>query len=170
MTSSEVRKLATGDSARKKRILSSTKKLRECLASIFYAIAAGQVPPTGKLRTLSVLAREERKTEHLEWRDSRLTWRSSRDRTNRSGHAVPKTGLGCSGPADLRGNRQAERLFKPGMSLVISGRKQEQRATVVRHEALWQPNQGKTLPRQAACQGCTLSEGEWAGTVPALLG
>ncbi len=82
MTSSEVRKLATVDPARKKRILFSTKKLRECLASILYAIAGGQAPPTGKLRTLSALARAERETERLQWCNSRLQWRSSRDRTN----------------------------------------------------------------------------------------
>lgn len=49
----------------------------------------------------------------------------------RTGHAIPKTGVGGSGPADLRGDQQAKRLFQSGMSLVILGRKQEQGATVV---------------------------------------
>jgi len=76
----------------------------------------------------------------------------SRQRSDeRSGHATPKAGVGCFGPADLRGDQQAERLFKSRMSLVVSGRQQEPGATVVRHEALWQPNQGETLSRQAAC-------------------
>lgn len=42
------------------------------------------------------------------------------------------------------------------MSLVVPGRKQKQRTTMVRHEALWQPNQGKTLSRPTACQDCSL--------------
>jgi predicted RNA-binding Zn ribbon-like protein len=82
MTPSEVRKIATGDSARKKRILSSTKKLRECLASIFYAIAGGQAPPIDSVRTLSAFTRTVRETEHLEWYDSRLQWKADRNRTN----------------------------------------------------------------------------------------
>jgi predicted RNA-binding Zn ribbon-like protein len=81
MTRSEVR-LATGDPARKKRILFSTKKLRECLASILYAIADGQVPATDGVRTLSAFARTVRRSEELEWCDSRLRWKANRDRTN----------------------------------------------------------------------------------------
>ena len=115
MTPSEVRKLATGDLVRKRRILSSTKKLRECLASILYVMAAGQVPQNEDIKTLSAFARTVRETDDLE----------------RTGHAVPKTGVGCSGPADFRGGQQAGRLFKSGMSMVIPGRKQEQGATVV---------------------------------------
>jgi len=56
---------------------------------------------------------------------------SQRRSDERTGHAVPKTGVGCSGPADLRGDQQAERLFKSRMSLVVPGRQQEQRATMV---------------------------------------
>lgn len=82
MTPSEVRKIATGDPARKKRILSSTKKLRECLASILYAIADGQAPLIDNVRTLSAFARTVRKSENLEWCDSRLQWKANRDRTN----------------------------------------------------------------------------------------
>ena len=63
MTPLEIRKLATGDLVRKKRILSSTKKLRECLASILYAIAAGQAPPIEDVRTLSAFVRTVRETE-----------------------------------------------------------------------------------------------------------
>jgi predicted RNA-binding Zn ribbon-like protein len=82
MTPLEVRKLATGDLARKKRILSSTKKLRECLASILYAIAAGQAPQIEDVRTLSGFARTVRETEDLEWRASRLQWKANKIRTN----------------------------------------------------------------------------------------
>jgi predicted RNA-binding Zn ribbon-like protein len=82
MTPSEVRKFATGDPARKKRTLSSTKKLRECLASIFYAIADGQVPAIDSVRTLSAFARTVRRSEDLAWCDSRLKWKANRDRTN----------------------------------------------------------------------------------------
>lgn len=82
MTPSEVRKFATGDPARKKRILSSTKKLRECLASILYAIAAGQAPATDSVRTLSAFARTVRRSEDLEWCDSRFRWKANRDWTN----------------------------------------------------------------------------------------
>jgi predicted RNA-binding Zn ribbon-like protein len=82
MTPSEVRKFATGDPARKKRVLSSTKKLRECLASILYAIAGGQAPALDSVRTLSAFARTVRRSEDLAWRDSRLRWKANRDRTN----------------------------------------------------------------------------------------
>jgi len=82
LTSSEVRKLATGDLVRKKRILSSTKKLRECLASILYAIAAGQAPQIEDVRTLSTFARTVRETQDLEWCVSRLQWKAVKHRTN----------------------------------------------------------------------------------------
>ena len=82
LTSLEVRKLATGDLIRKKRILSSTKKLRECLASILYAIAAGQAPQIEDVRTLSTFARTVRETEDLEWCVSRLQWKANKHRTN----------------------------------------------------------------------------------------
>ena len=82
LTSSEVRKLATGDLVRKKRILSSTKKLRECLASILYAIAAGQAPQIEDVRTLSTFARRVRETQDLEWSVSRLQWKANKRGTN----------------------------------------------------------------------------------------
>lgn len=82
LTSLEVRKLATGDLVRKKRILSSTKKLRECLASILYDIVAGQVPQIEGVRTLSTFARTVRETEDLEWCVSRLQWKANKHRTN----------------------------------------------------------------------------------------
>ena len=82
LTSSEVRKLATGDLVRKKRILSSTKKLRECLASILYAIAAGQAPQIEDVRTLSTFARTVRETQDLEWCVARLQWKAVKHRTN----------------------------------------------------------------------------------------
>lgn len=81
MTAWEVRKVATGDPASKKRILSSTKKLRECLASILYAIADRHPPLSDNVRALSAFARRVRKSEDLEWYDSRLQWKA-RDRTN----------------------------------------------------------------------------------------
>ncbi len=82
MTPSEVRKFAIGDPARKKRILSSTKKLRECLASILYAIVDGQAPAIDSVKTLSAFARTIRRSEDLAWCDSRLRWKTNRDRTN----------------------------------------------------------------------------------------
>jgi predicted RNA-binding Zn ribbon-like protein len=82
LTSLEVRKLAKGDLVRKKRILSSTKKLRECLASILYAVAAGQAPPIEDVKALSTFARTVRQTEHLEWSISRLQWKAKKHRTN----------------------------------------------------------------------------------------
>ena len=82
VTPSEVRKFATGDPARKKRTLSSTKKLRECLASILYAIADRRAPAADSVRTLSAFARTVRKSEDLEWCNSRLQWKGNRDQTN----------------------------------------------------------------------------------------
>jgi predicted RNA-binding Zn ribbon-like protein len=82
MTPSEVRKFATGNPVRKKRILSSTRKLRECLAAILYAIADGQAPAIDSMRTLSAFARTVRRSEDLEWCDSRLRWKANGDRTN----------------------------------------------------------------------------------------
>jgi predicted RNA-binding Zn ribbon-like protein len=82
LTSLEVRKLATGDLVRKKRILSSTRKLRECLASILYAIVARQAPPIEDVRTLSTFARTVRQTEDLEWCGSSLQWKANKHRTN----------------------------------------------------------------------------------------
>lgn len=82
MTPLEVQGLATRDLVRKKRILSSTKKLRECLASILHAIAAGQAPQIEDVRTLSAFARTVRETEELAWCASRLQWKANKDRTN----------------------------------------------------------------------------------------
>ena len=82
MTPLEIRKLATGDLVRKKRILSSTKKLRECLASILYVIAAGQAPPIEDVRTLSAFVRTVRETEDLEWCVSCFQWKANKDRTS----------------------------------------------------------------------------------------
>jgi predicted RNA-binding Zn ribbon-like protein len=82
MTASEVRKAGSGDSARKKRIVSSARKLRECLASILYAIADGQAPRMGDVRTLRAFARTARESEDLRWCDSRLQWTANADRTN----------------------------------------------------------------------------------------
>jgi predicted RNA-binding Zn ribbon-like protein len=81
LTPFEVRKLATGDLVRKKRILSSTKKFRECLASTLYAIAAGQAPQIEDVRTFSTFARTVRETQDLEWCVSRLQWKSDKRRT-----------------------------------------------------------------------------------------
>lgn len=83
MTPSEVRNFATGDPAGRKRVLSSTKKLRECLASILYALARGQAPLSDSVRTLSAFARAVRRSEDLAWCDSRLRWKADRDGTNR---------------------------------------------------------------------------------------
>jgi len=82
LTSLEARKLAAGDLVRKKRILSSTKNLRECLAAILYAIAAGQAPRIEDVRTFSTFARTVRETEDLEWCVSRLQWKANKHRTN----------------------------------------------------------------------------------------
>jgi predicted RNA-binding Zn ribbon-like protein len=82
LTSLEARKLTAGDLVRKKRILSSTKKLRECLASILYATAAGQAPHCEDVKTLSTFARTVRETEDLEWCVSRLQWKANKLRTN----------------------------------------------------------------------------------------
>jgi predicted RNA-binding Zn ribbon-like protein len=81
VTPSEARKLARGDPVGK-GILSSTKKLRECLASILYAIAGGQAPAIDSVRTLSAFARTVRRSEDLAWCDSRFRWKANRDRTN----------------------------------------------------------------------------------------
>lgn len=78
MTSSEARKVAKGDPATKRAILSSSKKLRECLASILYAIADGQAPSNDSLGTLSDFARKIRHAEYLEWSDSRLQWKTNK--------------------------------------------------------------------------------------------
>ena len=84
MAASEVRKLVTSDPLRKKATMSSTKKLRECLASILYAIADGQAPPIESVRTLSAFARTVRKSEDLAWRDSRLQWKANGERASAS--------------------------------------------------------------------------------------
>jgi predicted RNA-binding Zn ribbon-like protein len=84
MAPSEVRKLLTTDPVRKRSILSSTKKLRDCLASILYALVNGQAPPIDGRGTLSTFARAMRKSEDLEWCDSRFQWKARRDRTNAS--------------------------------------------------------------------------------------
>lgn len=82
LTSLEARKLAAGDLVRKKRILSSTKKLRECLASILYALAAGRAPQIENVRTLSTFARTVRETENLEWCVSRFQWKANKHTSN----------------------------------------------------------------------------------------
>jgi predicted RNA-binding Zn ribbon-like protein len=82
MTPSEVRKAATGSPARKKRILSSTRKLRECVASILYAVADGQPPAIENVMTLSAFASTVRKSQELEWCNSRLQWKPDMDRAN----------------------------------------------------------------------------------------
>lgn len=84
MTSWEIRRVTKDDPAKKKQILSSTKKLRECLGSILYALADKQAAPIGDLRTLSAFARTVRKSEDLEWSDSRLQWKAKKDRANAS--------------------------------------------------------------------------------------
>lgn len=107
MTSLEVRKVATGDPARKKRILHSTKKLRECLASILYAIADGHAPLTDNVRTLSAFARTARKSEDLEWCDSRLQWKPNRARTNAADTPFRKL---ASAALDLLTSEEINRL------------------------------------------------------------
>jgi predicted RNA-binding Zn ribbon-like protein len=82
LSSLELRTLATGDLVRKKRVLFSTKKLRECLASILYAIAARRAPRTEDVRTLSRFARMVRETEDLAWCVSRLQWKANRHPAN----------------------------------------------------------------------------------------
>ena len=77
---SEVRKLLTMDPVRKRITLSSTKKLRDCLASILYALVDGQPPPIDGRSFLSTFARTMRKSEDLEWCDSRFQWKARRDR------------------------------------------------------------------------------------------
>lgn len=87
ITPSEAQELAASGPLKKRRALSSAKELRECLASICYAIADRQAPPMEEIKTLSALARIARRSEYLEWRDCRLQWKASRDRT--SGVDVP---------------------------------------------------------------------------------
>jgi len=87
ITPSEAREFAASGPVKKRRSLSSAKELRECLASIFYAIADGQAPPMEDVKTLSDLARTARRAEHLEWNDGRLQWKAGRDRA--SGVDVP---------------------------------------------------------------------------------
>jgi predicted RNA-binding Zn ribbon-like protein len=84
MKPSEVQKLTAGDAVGKRRTLFSTKKLRECLASILYAIVDGQAPPIESLITLSSFARTLRKSEELAWCDSRLQWKAGADRVSPS--------------------------------------------------------------------------------------
>lgn len=107
MTPSEVRKLATGDRVRKKRVLSSTKKLRECLASILYAIAAGRVPQNENVKTLSAFARTARETDDLEWCVSRLQWKANKDRTNALGTPFRKL---ASAALDLLTSEEVNKL------------------------------------------------------------
>ncbi|WP_263415992.1 CGNR zinc finger domain-containing protein [Terriglobus albidus] len=84
ITPSEIQKLATSDPVRKRRSLSSTKRFRECLASILYAVVDGQAPPIDGVRSLSAFARTMRKSEDLEWCDSRLRWNAGGDRVRAS--------------------------------------------------------------------------------------
>lgn len=77
MKLSEVQRLAKGNAAKKRKTLSSTKKFRECLASVLYAIADGQPPPVNGVRTLSAFARTMRGSEDLEWCDSRFQWKAA---------------------------------------------------------------------------------------------
>ena len=107
MTPSEVRKLATGDLVRKRRVLSSTKKLRECLASILYAIAAGQVPQNENVKTLSAFARTVRETDDLEWCVSRLQWKANKDRANALGTPFRKL---ASAALDLLTSEEVNKL------------------------------------------------------------
>jgi predicted RNA-binding Zn ribbon-like protein len=109
MKSSEIQKLATSDPVRKRRSLSSTKRLRECLASILYPIADGQVPPIDSVRTLSAFARTMRKSEDLEWRDFRLQWKAGGDRV-------------CASDVPLR------RLVSTALELLTSGEIDQLRA------------------------------------------
>ncbi len=84
ITPTEVREFATSTPVKKRRSLSSTKKLRECLASICYAIADGQAPPIESVRALSSFARTVRRSENLQWCDNRLRWKTGRDRETAS--------------------------------------------------------------------------------------
>src|ERR1700761_3530465 len=75
---------ASAQPLQKRRTLSSTKKLRECLASICYAIADGKTPPTESVKTLSALARTSRRSQHLEFRNGRLQWTSPENQASTS--------------------------------------------------------------------------------------
>lgn len=82
MTREDVRKLTSGDSATKRRKLSSAKKFRECLATILYAITAGATPRAEDLRALSSLLRATRREESLKWRGFRFQWEPSKNATD----------------------------------------------------------------------------------------
>jgi len=82
MKPAEIRTVASSDPAGKKRILATTTRLRECLASILYAIADGKVPQSEHVAVLSAFARAARKAEDLSWSDSRFQWRSKKGPTN----------------------------------------------------------------------------------------
>jgi predicted RNA-binding Zn ribbon-like protein len=84
MMRAEVQAFATSTPVKKRRSLSSTKELRECLASICYAIADGQAPPIESVRALSAFARTVRRSENLEWGDCRLQWKTGGDRVSAS--------------------------------------------------------------------------------------
>jgi predicted RNA-binding Zn ribbon-like protein len=80
----EVQALAKSTRVKRKKSLSSIRKLRECLASICYAIADGQAPPSKSVKTLAALARTVRRSENLEWGDRRLQWTTGRVRVSPS--------------------------------------------------------------------------------------
>ena len=78
----EVGEFATSTPVKKRRSVSSTKELRECLASICYAITDGQAPPIEGVRALSAFARTVRRSERLQWGDGRMQWKTGGDRVN----------------------------------------------------------------------------------------
>jgi predicted RNA-binding Zn ribbon-like protein len=80
----EVKEFATSSTVKKRISLSSTKELRERLASICYAIVDGQPPPAKSVRALSGFARAVRRSENLEWSGKRLQWTTDRDRVSAS--------------------------------------------------------------------------------------
>jgi predicted RNA-binding Zn ribbon-like protein len=82
MMPAEVQEIATSTPVKKRRSLSSTKELRERLASICYAIADGQPPPIESVRALSAFAQAVRRSENLEWGDCRLQWKTGGDRVS----------------------------------------------------------------------------------------
>jgi predicted RNA-binding Zn ribbon-like protein len=79
MRPAEVREIATRTPVKQRRCLSSTKEFRERLASICYAIANGKSPPIESVRALSAFAQALRRSENLEWGDSRLQWKPRSD-------------------------------------------------------------------------------------------
>jgi predicted RNA-binding Zn ribbon-like protein len=74
LTSTEARKLVSGPSARKTRVLAGTKRLRECLASMLYTILKAQRPRSEDVSAISTFARKARHREALAWSDFRFQW------------------------------------------------------------------------------------------------